>query len=308
MVNLRTFDLNLLRVFEAVINDRSVSKAADKLGMSQPAVSNALNRLRRQLNDPLFVRTLQGMEPTPKADQLSLAVNNGLTTIRAGLIAGMAFDPSTSQRQFTLLMTDVGEILFLPTLLSVLRRSAPHIDIKVMESGREGYSELLENGMADIALGRIQLADRFCSQHIHSSPFVILMSARNRLLEDREPDEHGNYKISYSEYLDARHILIQPNGATGDPIGNALGKDADERQIALTIPHSTVLPMIMGDTDLLATIPAAAAPNLMATGDLRIAAAPFKIEPNQVYLWWHRRNSADNGHRWLRELFANSGV
>lgn len=308
MVNIRTFDLNLLRVFEAVLNDSSVSRAAEKLAMSQPAVSNALNRLRRQLNDPLFVRTPQGMEPTPKAYQLSLAVNSGLTTIRAGLLAGMEFDPATSERHFTLLMTDVGEISFLPVLLSELKRSAPRIDLQVMEAGLERYGELLESGMADLALGRIQLSERYCSQLIHSSPFMILMSERNSLLDGRERNAEGSYEISYQDYLDARHILVQPRGATGDPIREALGADAPLRQIALAIPHATVLPMIMADTDLLATIPKIAAQNLLAIGGLCTVAVPFPIEPNHVYQWWHRRNSADAGHQWLRDVLANSGV
>lgn len=308
MVNIRTFDLNLLRVFEAVINDSSVSRAAEKLGMSQPAVSNALNRLRRQLNDPLFVRTPQGMEATPKAYELSIAVNSGLTTIRAGLLAGTTFDPATSERNFTLLMTDVGEISFLPVLLSELRRSGPYINVQVIESGVEGYTELLESGMADLALGRIQLADRFCSEMIHSSPFTILLSRRNRMLEGKVPNADGDYEISYAEYLSGRHVLVQPRGASADPIRDALGVDAKRRQIALALPHATVLPMIMGDTDLLATIPRVAARNLLAIGGLCTAAVPFTIEENVVYQWWHRRNSADAGHQWLRQILASSGV
>src|ERR1700722_8740493 len=109
MVNLRTFDLNLLRIFEAVAKDGSVSKAADTLGLSQPAVSNALNRMRRQFEDPLFVRTNKGVEPTLKAQQLATAVSQGLSTIRAGLTATTEFNPAVSKRRFTLLMTDVGE-------------------------------------------------------------------------------------------------------------------------------------------------------------------------------------------------------
>ncbi|MCZ4343564.1 LysR family transcriptional regulator [Sphingomonadaceae bacterium G21617-S1] len=305
MVNVRTFDLNLLRVFEAIVNDNSVSKAADKLGMSQPAVSNALNRLRRQLDDPLFVRTPMGMDPTPKARELAISIGGGLTAIRAGLLAGMAFDPATSERQFTLLMTDVGQINFLPPLLSVLNREAPHIDIHVMEAGVETYGDLLESGIADLAVGRISLSDKFESEMIHSSPFVVLMGKQNRLLKGRSGE---NLSISKEEYLDARHVSVLPRGSSADPIPVALGADSRRRKIALKVPHATVLPMIIRDTELLATIPKIAAHNLLTPGTLQAVPVPFAIEPNRVYQWWHRRNTADAGHRWLRHILASAGV
>lgn len=307
MINFRTFDLNLLKVFEAVLTDRSVSKAADKLGMSQPAISNALNRLRQQIDDPLFVRTPTGMDPTPKARELAFAVNAGLTSIRAGLLAGAKFDPAVSKRLFTLLMTDVGEISFLPPLLEALKNHAPNIDIRVLEAGLETYGDLLEGGLADLALGRIALSDAFESELIHSSPFVVLMGKENTLLNAKSGKLN---QISYKDYFKARHILVQPRGASADPIRIALGKDASLRQIALTVPHATVLPGIMRNTNLFATIPKVAADNLIAAGAgaLHAVPVPFDVEPNHVYLWWHRRNSADAGHKWLRDTLANAGV
>ena len=304
MVNLRTFDLNLLRIFEAIITDNSVSKAADKLGMSQPAVSNALNRLRRELDDPLFVRTPLGMDPTPKARDLAIAINAGLMSIRAGLLAGMAFDPATSERHFTLLMTDVGQIVFLPTLLSALNRQAPHIDLHVMEAGVETYGDLLESGIADLALGRIGLSDKFEAELIHSSPFVVLMSKRSRLLADTGKERPT---ISREQYLDARHVSVLPRGSSADPIPIALGADSRRRKVALKVPHATVLPMILPETELLATIPQAAATNLLASGTLEAVPVPFEIRPNNVYQWWHRRNTADPGHSWLRQTLASAG-
>ena len=280
MVNLRTFDLNLLRIFEAISHDGSVSKAADTLGLSQPAVSNALNRLRQHFDDPLFVRTLRGMEPTPKAEQLALAVHGGMTTIRAGLSAGVDFDPERSERRFTLLMTDVGEISFLPIVLSAVRHRAPHVDITVMESGLAGYEDLLENGMVDLAIGRIKLTDTLCSELIHTSPFVVLVSHTHPRLATA-PD--GRRVLSYADYLAAPHVLVQPRGASGDPVREALGEDAHKRRVGLSIPHATVLPMIIADTELIATVPEVCANNLVARGTLCQVEAPFEIERNFVY-------------------------
>ena len=305
MVNLRTFDLNLLRVFEAVSHDRSVSLAAEKLGLSQPAVSNALNRLRSQFGDPLFVRTPRGMEPTPKAEQLAAAVHQGLTTIRAGLSAGIDFDAATSERRFTLLMTEVGEVLFLPVVLSTLQRLAPKIDIRVMEFGLEGYEELLEAGRVDLAIGRIKLADTFCSELIHSAPFVVMLSRTNRYLRI---DAEGRPFIGFEDFLRAPQVLVEPRGASGDPVKEALGPRAAERRIALSIPHVMALTTIMGDTDLIATVPQDCASNLAADGRLCAVPLPFESEGNYVYQWWHRRNTADPGHRWLRQIFSGAGL
>ncbi|WP_198029428.1 LysR family transcriptional regulator [Bradyrhizobium sp. WSM3983] len=305
MLNLRTFDLNLLRVFEAISSDLSVSKAAEKLCLSQPAVSSALNRLRQQFNDPLFVRTKTGMQPTPKAIRLAQAVNDGLATIRAGLASGMDFDPANSERRFTLLMTDTGEIAFLPPLLSILGRSAPHIDLVVMESGLASSEEMLESGAADLVIGRIKLSDSLCSQWIHKSEFVVLLSQSNPRLQFAAD---GEARISFDDYVAAPHILVQPRGASPDPIGTALLERAANRRIALSIPHTTVLPMIIGETELIATVPKIVATALCASGGLHAVPTPFSIEPNHVYQWWHKRNSEDSGHRWLRSIFANAGV
>jgi DNA-binding transcriptional LysR family regulator len=303
MINLKTFDLNLLRVFEAISHDGSVSQAADKLGLSQPAVSNALNRLRRELDDPLFVRTSRGMEPTPWAEQLASAINQGLSTIRAGLSSRTAFDPAKSERRFTLLMTDVGMITFLPAVLAELDRSAPNVSVHVREFGVERYADLLEDGLADIALGRIGTVDNLSCELIHQSNFIVLLSQNNSFLE---MDGTGRRFIGLENYLRAPHILQEPRGSIGNPIAQALGARASERRIALSIPHATVLPTLIGDTDLVATIPEVCAANLIAGGALCAVHVPFDLDANLVYQWWHKRNNGDPGHTWFRRILATA--
>jgi DNA-binding transcriptional LysR family regulator len=305
MINLRNFDLNLLRIFEAVFKDGSVSKAADKLGLSQPAVSNALNRIRRQFEDPLFVRTNKGLEPTLKAQQLAEAVSQGLTTIRAGLTATANFDPAVSQRRFTLLMTDVGEIAFLPKVLPTIQKRAPGIVLTVNEFGMERYGELLESGAADLAIGRLRLPDNLCRAAIHTSPYVVVMSRANKSVT---VDAAGVASISFEDYINAPHIFVMPRGASGDPVTEALGERTSRRRVVLSIPHAVALPMIIGDSDMIATIPKVCADQLVAGGALMQVPAPFFIEQSLVYQWWHRRNLNDPGHRWLRDIFADAGV
>ena len=303
MVNLRTFDYNLLKVFEAIVANGSVSRAADKLGMSQPAVSNALNRLREHLDDPLFVRTPDGMTPTPKAYELAEAVEEGLAVIRSGLSARTQFDPATSDRQFSLLMTDVGQIAFLPPLFEVLERSAPGVKINVLEAGVRTYADMLDTGMADLALGRITLPDVYERQLIHTSPFVVLISAGHPRIEGTDGVPA---RLTLDAYLSERHILVQPRGASEDPIRKALGGDAERRDICLTVPYATALPSIVEGTNLIATIPKVAADMLVSASRNTLVAfdVPFEITDNQVYLWWHRRTSADAGHIWLRNMLA----
>ncbi len=305
MVNLRTFDLNLLRVFEAVMRDRSVSKAADQLGLSQPAVSSALNRMRRQFEDPLFVRGSVGMEPTAKAMALSPVVSESLTMLRAGLSATSSFDPAISKRQFTLLMTDVGEIAFLPKVLPLLKERSPGIDLSVVEFGMERYEELLDSGAADLAVGRLKLPDTLRSQTIHLGPYVVVASASHPRIR-RGTD--GTLGIDLQDYLAAEHVQVMPRGATGDPVTEALGEQAGLRRIALSIPHAVALPMIIGATELIATVPKVFADYLIDGGTVRQMPTPFTIETSVVKQWWHRRNENDPGHRWLRSAFAGAGA
>ena len=301
MVNANTLDLNLLRVFEAIARDRSVSAAASRLRLTQPAVSNALNRLRETFNDPLFVRTRHGMEPTEMARQLYDPIQHGLATIRAGLEQGVGFDPASSDRMFTLIMNDAGEITFLPPLLRVLLSVAPSVSVRVLELGRQEYEDNLDSGVADLAIGRIKLADTFRSQLIHTCAHVAILSSDHPLFSRQR---HSSDTITMDEYLAARHVAVVPRGATGNPIEKALSNAAGSRRIALTVPHLMVLSAILPGTDLIATVPDTCSDALCSTGGLRWLKLSFEVEVNRVYQWWHKRQDQDAGHSWLREQIA----
>lgn len=305
MVNLRTFDLNLLRIFEVLSHHRSVSKAAETLGLTQSAVSNALNRLRHQLDDPLFVRTRFGMEPTPKAEELAETLHEGLATIWAGLNSSNEFDLSSTERRFTLVMTDVGITLFLPILLRQLRDYDSRIRLRVLTPNIDQYDYLLESGIADLAISRIKLSDSLHSELIHRSPFAVLASCENPFVSS---DWTGAPSITLENYLNAPHINLEMSSAWGQPVLQALSARKLERNVVLEVLNAAVLPAVMEGTDLLATIPKIHADKLAKSGSLVCAAPPIEIEPNLVYQWWHRRNDGDAGHRWLRELFASAEV
>lgn len=291
-------------MFEAINQDRSITRAADKLGLSQPAVSNALNRLRDLFEDPLFVRTSQGMEPTPKAELIASFFSDGLTAIRAGLASGTEFDPASSRRRFNLLMTDVGAIRFLPLVLPMVHRVAPQIDLSIAEFNVENYAQLLDDGLSDLAVGRFQLGHSLCGELIHSSSYLLLVSRDHPLLTT---GSDGKPRLSYDDYIRGAHVMINARGASGEPLQPGLGGDLAKLRVALTIPHVTAVPTLIGGSRLIATLPDVIALNMADDPALCVCPLPFEMEANRIYQWWHKRNDADPGHRWLRGLFTAAG-
>ena len=154
-MNPNTFDLNLLRVFEALMRDRSVSLAANKFGLSQPAVSNALARMREFVGDQLFVKTRNGMEPTALASELRGPLEHSLATILTALSSKLAFEPATAAMTFTIIMIDIGEVMLLPSLLSNFATNAPAVNLKILDVDRRDYEDYLDNGIADMAIGGV---------------------------------------------------------------------------------------------------------------------------------------------------------
>jgi DNA-binding transcriptional LysR family regulator len=303
MINPNTFDLNLIRVFVALARDRSVSLAANRLGLSQPAVSNALNRLRSLLGDPLFVRTRHGMEPTALARSLEHPLEQTLADIRTALGRSVGFDPATAIRTFTLIMIDVGEIALLPSLLARFAVEAPSISLRVLDIGRQSYEDYLDGGVADMVLGDVTLSDTFRSHLLFESEPVALLD-RSHPFIDVQPD--GIPSISYEHYLEAQHVAIVPRGTVDSRLEAGLGPEARRRNIKLSIPHTGVLSAILPGTELIATVPDVTASALSRDPRLCRVALPFPVEARRVLLWWHKRQEDDEGHRWLRRALMNA--
>jgi DNA-binding transcriptional LysR family regulator len=303
MVNPNTFDLNLIRVFVALARDRSVSLAADRLGLSQPAVSNALNRLRDLLGDPLFVRTRQGMEPTTLARSLERPLEQTLADIRTALGRSVSFDPATAIRTFTLIMIDVGATAVLPSLLTRFAVEAPAISLRVLDVNRQSYEDYLDSGVADMVIGDVALSDTFRSQLLFKSEPVAVLD-RSHPFVDVAPD--GVPSISYQHYLEAQHVAIVPRGTIDSRLETGLGSEVQRRNIKLSIPHTAVLSTILPGTDLIATVPDVTADALSRDRRLCCVTLPFPVEARGVFLWWHKRQDDDEGHRWLRRVLADT--
>lgn len=293
-----TIDLNLLKVFEALMSTRNVSLAAAQLNITQPAVSNALRRLRDTLGDDLFVRTRDGMEPTPRAVALAEPVLGGLAAIRGGMAQDTRFDPATSDRRFTIITTDVGEATFVVQLLRHLRHAAPMIDLRVLEVSQHDYETLLDNGEADFALGLFRIAETFRRELIGTCRYVAVMcrehAARLGVAEGAV--------IPHPVYMAAAHAHVVPRRAIGHPLDPGPGDAAAGRRVALELPHTAVLAVMLPQTELIAAIPEPAVAGLMQGGRLTWAQLPFTPEPTRLYMGWHRRHDSDGGHAWMRQV------
>ena len=294
-------DLNLLRLFAAVLQEGSLTAAGQRLGITQSAVSHSLNRLRRQLADPLFVRTTRGMQPTAYARELSQSILPALALIQEGVEQQARFDPAVSKRVFRVLMTDVVEMLFFPRLMPHLNRVAPGISVRATAMDRSRYREALESGEADLAIGRLPGAQRdFHQQTLLDVPLRCMLRRAHPLVGDR---------ISMKTFLSHPQIVVSEPGQVEGVVRRALGRRAAQRHIALDVTHYLVVPAILANSDFIAVMPAFGGPETLRHYGLKDIPLPFKLPPIQVVQFWHERVHLDAGHQWLRrtiaELFAS---
>jgi DNA-binding transcriptional LysR family regulator len=289
-------DLNLLRVFAAVLQDGSLTAAGERLGITQSAVSHALARLRTQVGDPLFVRSTRGMLPTAYAQQLADSVLQGLGLIDRGLGLQAQFDPRTSARGFRILTTDIAEMQFFPALMEHLLRVAPGISVRSTPTDRARYREALESGAADLAIGRLPPAQRdFHQQHLFDVPLVCMLRRAHPGIGER---------ITLKSFLASPQISVSEPAQVEGLVRRALGRRAAQRRIALDVTHYVVVPMILARTDLIAVMPLIGGTDMLEQYDLKAIPLPFKLPAFQVVQFWHERVHLDPGHQWLRRTIA----
>lgn len=289
-MNVQDIDLNLLRVFDAVLHERGVTPAAARLGLTQPAVSNALARLRAVFGDTLFVRTGSGMDATPFARELAEPVRQALALLESALAHGPGFDPGSSTRAFRFYMSDVGQIEFLPPLIERVQRAAPGVRLEAVGLGVEDISGALAAGALDLAVGFLPaLGPPVRRQPLFRDPYVCLMRLG-----------HPIKVLTKRRFLEASHALVSYRGGHR-VIEEALDRAGLARRIALRVPHFTVVPMILERSDLVLTLPSRVARVYERRGHLKWLPLPLPIPQADVGVHWHERFEADPGNRWLRE-------
>jgi DNA-binding transcriptional LysR family regulator len=281
-------DLNLLQVFAAVHAARSVSRAAERLGLSQPAVSHALTRLRLALHDPLFVRVAGGVKPTPKADQLARRVEAALSMLDLALKESDHFDAARSERRFVVHMSDIGADEFLPLLMASIGREAPGVRVEAVQLPPEDIAPALDEGRLDLAFGFLPGLAGTEHQPLLQERYVVLLRRGHplaRRLRDRQALEQLDFVLvaSHAEPARALHLLgLAP-------------------RIRLTLPHFTVVPPILAATDLAAIVPLRPALRFAERHGLQVVEPDLGLPPFTVAMHWTWRSAHDPGHRWLRE-------
>ncbi|MBA3396499.1 MAG: LysR family transcriptional regulator [Deltaproteobacteria bacterium] len=288
-MRLAGIDLNLLTSLDALLDERNVTRAAKRLGVTQPAVSHSLRRLRDLLGDPLLVRTRNGMTATPRAVALRPAVRAALEAAEVVLRAVPPFDAAMTERTFSLVMADQASFLLLPPLLERLAREAPGIAVQVRPASRDPDAEDV-----DLAIGVFRDAPAGVHQlTLWREDFVCVLrkgSAAARGTFDRK------------RYLALGHLLVAPRGMPGSPLDDVLARTGDRRRVMLTVPHFLVAPHVVATTDLVWTAPASLARAFAEQLPLVLRDPPLRLEGFTIALRWHARLASDPGLAWLRSV------
>jgi len=294
-MDIRSVDLNLLVLFDALARLRSVNKTAEAIGLSQSATSGALARLRDVFGDPLFVRTASQMEPTPRALQLAPVVRRVVQTIQSDILQAPHFDPAQAQRSFTILTPDIGEVAFLPGVLRRLRSEAPGVRLHALSRPRSAAADALEKGEADLAVGffpDLQKAGYF-QQALFTGSYECITCADNEAVGTR---------MTLRQYLSARHVVVRPDGRE-HLLERFLDDKGWQRHVTLELSHFMSLLALLPGSDLVATVPQDIATVAGRHIALKTVALPFRPPQLQVQQFWHRRLQSDPANRWLRDLF-----
>lgn len=296
-VNIKSVDMNLLAVFDALLRDCNVTAAGARLGLTQPTMSHALRRLRAMCGDELFVRTSHGMQPTPYAIELGGPIQQALETIRFTLDRGLAFDPASSNRTFNLLMTDIGEAVFLPRLMTNLKEAAPGVNITAQQLLQDQYREALQSGAVDLAVGQMpRLATGFYQQRLFEDPYVCMVRADHPRIKT---------KLSLAVYLDAAHLRVTLPGSLASAVDRSLARRGLQRRIALRMPHYLAAPAVVAATDLVMTVPQMLSQALARGYALKTLPPPIALPRIVVRQFWHARFHRDPGNKWLRAQIAS---
>lgn len=290
---MESLDPRLLNVFDAIYKTASVSRAADELGLGQPAVSIALGKLRAHFDDPLFVRTSNGMAPTPLGQELIQPVRAAIDALALASGYRTVFDPASVERSFCVAMTDISQLVLLPGLLERLREVAPRVHIDVVNLSPE-TGRLLEAGEVDVALGFMpQLEAGFYQQALFRQHYVCMASAEH-------PRICGT--LTLAQFEAEEHAVVTTSGTGHLIIDRELARQGINRRVALRIPNFLGAAFVVEHTDLLITIPTRLGEMLAGRGHFKTYPVPFPLPDYSVKQHWHERQHNDPGNRWLRGL------
>jgi len=289
-VNVRTFDLNLLAVFVVLWETRSVTRASEKLSLTQPAVSHALRRLREAIGDELFVSTKAGLVPTSRSEALIAPIRAALEQIGTALKAQASFDPALAQRAFHIAAGDLFEFSVMPQLVEHVAAQAPGIVIRLAPVPEHGQAaQMLESGELDAVIGAEPLDGMgFCSEILDQISLTTMIWKREHLTRRRFP---------LPLYLKRPHVIIRSRQAT--IVDQTLAARGERRQIGAVVQNFMAMPMIAARTGYICNVPSRMAVTFAELFDLSMHAPPIDFSPSPLYMSWHKRHESDPAHAWL---------
>ncbi len=290
------YDLNLMPVFVTLMEERSVTRAAVRLGITQPALSNALNRLRETLRDPLFIRERHGIRPTELALELAPVVAAALGRIDALVLGQQDFDPATAERLLTIAPNSYVEFVLVPAIVSRLRDAAPGMRLRLTPYGTDVTETGVMSGTTAMALGRfVEPPDNLVVQHLMDEGLACVVRA--------DHPEIGT-TLTRAQYERMRHVNVLPPGRLRFGLFKALEQRGLRREVAVSVTHFLAVPEIVAVTDYCATLPRQICRRLATDPRLKVLPAPVDLGTFPVEMAWHVRYRNDPAHRWLRGLVA----
>lgn len=289
-------DLNLLRVFDAVFRHGSVSRAAHELGLSQPAASQAVTRLRQLLGDPLFERMHGGVRPTPRAERLAVAVRTALATLEVALAEAHSFDPLQANQCFRIHLSDIGEARFLPPLMQALREKAPNVQLETLPMPMAEIADALDRGSLDIAIGFLPGVTGTQQQVLLSDRYALLLRQGHPVLRGLKTERLDTEHLRGLDY-----VVVRSHSETL----RILRKLELQNQVRLSAAHFMAVPSIVRQSDLAVIMPAEIAETFVAQGGYVMLQADLPESAFDVSLHWSWRFAREPANQWLRELVGD---
>lgn len=296
-MNIRNLDLNLLIILDAMFEEMRTTRVANRLSMSQPAVSHALGKLRHAFNDELFVREGNRMQPTPFAETLREPVKQVLQIVEGEIMRDRDFRPATTRRRFTLTMSDIGELVFLPRIMSALREKAPQATLRCLAMPPQELEVAMAEGSVDVAVGYFPdlKGGGFYQQGLFEHAFTCLVRNNHPTIGS---------KATLEQFLEADHAVVAHEGRSQEIFEARMQTLGMRRRVLLQSPHFMSVPLLVAESDMITTVPRAVGRIYSQLAPVRLVEPPVDIPPIELKQLWHRRVHQDPAVVWLRNLIA----
>jgi DNA-binding transcriptional LysR family regulator len=297
-------DLNLLKAFDALMSERNVTRAGDKIGLTQPAMSQALAKLRLEFNDELFVRTSRGMEPTSRAHEIFVEVSAALAHIKNALSQAEIFSPGTTQRTFVAGVAEYAEIALVEGIIDAFKSCAPGADVRLVPISKSDFVSQLNAQDIDVAIGHLKDVPSHIDSRTLYTEKLVAVAQKNH------PKLSQQHILELPEYLSMTHILVSPTGEKRGAVDKELESRGLRRRIGLVVATFLALPLALRRSDYIASVPERTGQRLASLTDIQVLELPFShvVEVDMV---WHKRESNDAAQQWFRsklmEVASNGG-